>query len=280
MFGNSDPGGYYPDNALYLNNGGTTLTIGSGITVQGQTGNWLRCAWSGTRNWRSSTRASSPAMSSGGTITINAQPFINQGVAQAINGGTLTHQRQFHQHRNLERGGRFCAQISAEAGPMRERSTPPTRTVNLGGTFVLADLGSFNASGRLRQPDRHARQHRTHLLLNGTDNTWVLKGGTIVRRQRHDDQRGVLHCQRQRDVGRGDGQRGVGRGQHLQRGESDGDQRVDVERDGAGGQSDQRQLVWGNQFCGQPDWAATGRWCLASNGRFATRCGWSTAARR
>ena len=38
---------------------------------------------------------------SGGTITINAQPFSNQGLAQGINGGTLTLHRHVEQQRDF-----------------------------------------------------------------------------------------------------------------------------------------------------------------------------------
>ena len=78
-------------NALRVANGGTTLTIGSGMTVRGKTGQigYAASPWGGATNVAVVNQGTISADVSGGTITINAQPFSNLGLAQALNGGTL-----------------------------------------------------------------------------------------------------------------------------------------------------------------------------------------------
>ena len=89
VFGNNDyccPR-YY--NSLWLSSVGTTLTIGSGITIEGQNGvvgynPW----WGGPQNVSVVNQGVISADVSGGTIVVNAQPFTNQGVVQSP-AGTL-----------------------------------------------------------------------------------------------------------------------------------------------------------------------------------------------
>ncbi|MGO9199269.1 MAG: Ig-like domain-containing protein [Limisphaerales bacterium] len=84
-------GGLGYGNALYLAHGGTTLTIGPGITVRGQAGaiGAAAYAWNGPANVALINQGTIAADVSSGTITINAQPFTNDGLAEALNGGTL-----------------------------------------------------------------------------------------------------------------------------------------------------------------------------------------------
>src|SRR5208282_4995491 len=71
-------------NALRLVNGGTTLTIGSGITVEGQNGTiGYSSAWGGPQNVSVVNQGVISADVSGGTISIEAQPFSNQGTLTA-----------------------------------------------------------------------------------------------------------------------------------------------------------------------------------------------------
>ena len=69
-------------------------------------------------------------------------------------------------------------------------------------------------------------------MLNGSTNTLTLQGGTILGGSVTTNGASLIVKER-RDVERGDGERGAGRGQQRKLGEFDGDQRVGVERDGA-----------------------------------------------
>ena len=73
---------YYGNNynALLLANAGTTLTIGPGITIRGQNGTiGYSSAWGGPQNVSVINQGTISCDVSGGTIGIDAQPFVNQG---------------------------------------------------------------------------------------------------------------------------------------------------------------------------------------------------------
>src|ERR1017187_9545618 len=72
--------------------------------------------------------------------------------------------------------------------------------------------------------------------------------GRHVGNSYRDDDKRYFTGGQQRNLERGGGERGAGRGQHLQRGKPDGNQRAGVEWDGVGGASEQRQL-WSDLFC-------------------------------
>ena len=74
-------------NALRLADGGTTLTIGSGITVEGQNGTiGYSSAWGGPQNVSVVNQGVISADVSGGTISIEAEPFDNNGTLAATLG--------------------------------------------------------------------------------------------------------------------------------------------------------------------------------------------------
>jgi hypothetical protein len=75
--------GDHPYSALYLANAGTALTIGSGITVRGQNGTIGQAGypWGSPANVSVINQGVISCDVSGGTITINAQPFSNLGLA-------------------------------------------------------------------------------------------------------------------------------------------------------------------------------------------------------
>jgi len=96
VFGGSNPWGTGSANALFLANGGTTLVIGPGITVRGQNGTIgaTGSPWGSPANVSVVSQGTISADVSGGRITINAQPFSNQGLVESplgtLNlGGTL-----------------------------------------------------------------------------------------------------------------------------------------------------------------------------------------------
>ncbi len=178
VFGN---GSGYWGNALLLANDGTTLVIGSGITVRGQNG----VIGSGAGYWvggpASVSLVNQGTVScdvSGGTITVNAQPFSNQGLAQGVNGGTLTLSGGFSNAgvlsvgagSGLNFGGSWVntGMINATNG-----------TVNLGGAFSLADLGEFNRSGGVVYVSGTLDNTNAMLALSDAAVPWVLRGGAV-----------------------------------------------------------------------------------------------------
>jgi RHS repeat-associated protein len=80
-------------NVLWLDYAGTTLTIGSGITVRGQNGGigaWTGYPLEGPANVSVINQGTISADVAGGQITINAQPFSNQGNVAVSAGATLS----------------------------------------------------------------------------------------------------------------------------------------------------------------------------------------------
>src|SRR5207244_2511619 len=98
----------------YLYANGTTLTIGSGITVQGPSG---RLIGSTIIN-----QGTIHANAAGSGIVINPNTWTNQGTIQASNGGSMS----------LISTWVDAGAIVANGG-----------TVNLGGAFTLASQASF-----------------------------------------------------------------------------------------------------------------------------------------
>jgi hypothetical protein len=155
IFGNN---GNYDYNALRVLNGNTTLTIGSGITVRGQNGAIGDATDYGdaVANVGVVNQGTIQADVSGGTITINAEPFSNAGVAQAINGGTLT----------LENLWSSSGQLNVGASSV----------LNLDGSFTGASLSRVSqTNGTINLPGMVNNSSNT-LVLAGA---WVLDGGTI-----------------------------------------------------------------------------------------------------
>ncbi len=89
VFGN-ETYGFITANALRLPIGGTTLTIGEGITVRGQNGFvGYSGYYVGPQNVSVVNQGTISAEVAGGIISINAQPFSNQGVVESAAGTLL-----------------------------------------------------------------------------------------------------------------------------------------------------------------------------------------------
>jgi hypothetical protein len=82
MFGNNG------NNALWLFYNGTALTIGPGIAVGGKTGflGYNGGAWGAAQNVSVINQGTISANVNGGTITVDAQPFVNSGILEATTG--------------------------------------------------------------------------------------------------------------------------------------------------------------------------------------------------
>jgi hypothetical protein len=141
--------------ALYLATSGTTLVIGSGIIVREQAG----VIGSGAADVSVVNQGMISANVSGGGITINAQPFTNQGLAQGINGGVLVLQGAW------SNGGT----LGASGG-----------VLNLGGSFSWAGLGNVNGTNGTVYLSGALNNTNATLTLSADNGEWVLNGGTIA----------------------------------------------------------------------------------------------------
>ena len=148
---------YY--NALRLVNAETTLTLGLGITVRGENGEigYSTRSYGGPQNVGVINQGTISADVSGGTVTVNAEPFTNQGLAQAVNGGTLAiNDTWSNSGRLVENNGTvYLGGVTFSNGG----------TINVtNGTFYLT--GTINNTNNV-------------IALNGTNGSWVLAGGVI-----------------------------------------------------------------------------------------------------
>jgi hypothetical protein len=146
-------------NALPLLYAGTTLTIGPGITVEGQTGTIGGAAypWASPANVTVINQGTISANVSGGLITVNAQPFENQGLAQATNGGSLT----------LNGAWNNSGSLIASGG-----------NINLQGNFALTNVGAVSqTNGQIYVTGTFTNTGA--LTLNAASGSWVF-GGTIL----------------------------------------------------------------------------------------------------
>ena len=178
VFGNQSGDTY---NALRLADGGTTLTIGSGMTVEGQNGTiGYSSVYGGPENVSVVNQGLISADVSGGTISIQAQPFINEALAQGTNGGSLTiNVLQNNPGATLIMNGAGSLSLSGvwtNAGAINATNV----TVNLGGDFTLADLGAFTRSGGTVNLTGVLTNTGTTLVLNAASGSWVLDGGTVL----------------------------------------------------------------------------------------------------
>jgi hypothetical protein len=174
VFGGGANGAY---NALRVSAAGATLTIGPGITVRGETGGiGFVQAWGGPPNVGLINQGTISADVSGGNITVNGQPFENQGTVRAINGGQVTLVNL------LNRAGASVAATGASlsfsgtwtnAGSISATDS----AVTLGGSFQFLSGGTFQRSGgALNQPGMLDNTGNT-LHLDATTGSLRLTGG-------------------------------------------------------------------------------------------------------
>ncbi len=126
-------------NALRLANSGTTLVIGSGITVRGQNGTLgYTGSYGGPQDVSVVNQGTISADVSGGKITIDGQPFSNQGVVES-----------------------------------------PAGTLNLAGTLGPGGLGNIESGNGLLILSGMLTNTGETLVLDGATNMLTLSGGTI-----------------------------------------------------------------------------------------------------
>ena len=174
----------YSWNALWLASGGTTLTIGPGITIEGQNGMiGYASAWPGSASNVAVVNQGTIAETvSGGTISVAGSSLLNQGViSEDIGGGTIN----FASSSLLNEGVISAAASGGAIGFAGNWTNAGTVnvtnvTVTLGGTFTTTNLGVFNRSGGTVYLTGTLINTNTTLSLNALGGSWVLDGGTIV----------------------------------------------------------------------------------------------------
>ena len=129
-----------------------TLTIGSGITIEGQDGTI------GNSSLPLINQGTIAANVSGGRISISGAGWSNSGTLEAENGGTL-----------------YLNGTWTNSGTVTVGSGS---SMYLGGTFSLGAGSSFGGTGTLELTGTLDNAGTT-LDLNGTGLSWYLDGGTI-----------------------------------------------------------------------------------------------------
>ena len=173
------------NNIIYAegNNGNipATLTIGSGISIQAKNG-----ALTGYFSIDSIINNGTISVASGGAFSISGggSPafFANGGMIQTT-AGTLSIQGPF----TNQAGGSITATNSllnlgsgagtwSNAGVLSEINS----AVDLGGSFTVAGLGTFNRTGGTVNLTGNINATGTALALNPTTGSWNLNGGTVT----------------------------------------------------------------------------------------------------
>jgi RHS repeat-associated protein len=173
--------GMHPWNAMLVADGGTTLTIGSGITIHGQYGTigyWAGYPYYSPGNVGVINLGTISA-DDGGTITVTADPFVNQGVAQAINGGTLT----------LDDNWSSSGSLAANGGTLNLNGTWSNGgsldvrndgVANWSGTVEGGQLGTFSGTNGTVNVSGVVNNTGTNIVVDGRYFSLTLNGGTIL----------------------------------------------------------------------------------------------------
>ena len=179
--------GTTPDDLLQVGpTAGSHLTIGPNILLRGTSGTvGYRNGFPGSADVTFTNQGTIRADTPGGAITVNGSGWTNAGTLEATGGGSL----------NL-----FS---TAAAGPAWTSATPLTvvgggtldlrgpgwstagitatgSTVNLGGSFAAADLGTFNRTGGTVNLTGTLANAGQTLALDATSGSWQLATGGVI----------------------------------------------------------------------------------------------------
>ena len=176
-----DNGGTVTLNNSYLGvSGNMDLTLGATMNVQGR-------GWIGSDLWfagdgRISNLGTITANQSGQTLTINPDQFTNTGNVRATNGSTLSVAAPNWTNQS---GGLLAAEANSVltlGGNWSNQGniSIDNATLNLGGNFTTADIGSFNRMGNSTINVTGNWDHNgASFTLDGTTGDFVLNGGNI-----------------------------------------------------------------------------------------------------
>ena len=175
--------------------GAATLTIGANITIEGSQNGQVLGYYSPDKLINQGTILSETAAR---TITVNATSGVtNQGTIQAISGGSLTIANMVNAASvSISGGGTLSLEVMyANTGVVSAVNstltlnyswnnatgtiTASNSTVNLGGNFTTAGLGTFNRTGGTVNLSGTLTNTGTTLNLDATTGSLNLSGGTI-----------------------------------------------------------------------------------------------------
>jgi hypothetical protein len=139
-------------NNLMQVNAGATLTLGPDLTVRGSSGTLGNA---GTVINQGTIAADTAR----GTLTVSGSGWSNAGTLEALNGATL-----------------ILTSNWSNIGLISETDA----TLNLGGTFTTAGLGTYSRSGGTINLTGTLDNTSSTVALDDTTGPWNLRGGTLV----------------------------------------------------------------------------------------------------
>ncbi len=205
-------------NALRLTAGGTTLTLGTNVMVEGaygQVGSSYYYCFGGPQNVSLINQGTIAANVSGGTIYVEGSPVVNSGSMIQTNGGsldidylpdvtgltigtggTLTLNGNYDINQTISALGTTLTLngnwtnsgvLTVVNGTLNLNGvwtnlgtiSVDNTSANLGGSFTLAALGTFNRVGGAVYLTGTLDNTNTTLSLNGIDDSWILYGGEV-----------------------------------------------------------------------------------------------------
>jgi hypothetical protein len=157
---------------------GTTLTLGPAMVVRGKSGGIRESAF-GTVKLINQGLILADGAGPSGPLTLILTQFENMGTVECKNGGSIT---------IFQGDSRNTGQINATSGARLTLNgtwhnlgtiSANEATVNLGGTFTLADLGTFNRSGGTVNVTGVLDLGGQTLALDATTGPWRIENGTL-----------------------------------------------------------------------------------------------------
>jgi hypothetical protein len=159
---------------------GSVLTIGPNVTVHGSNG------YIGQDEGLTSSLVVQGAIradTAGTSITVNATNWRSSGILQASSGGNLALAGSWTSSGSISIAGGGTLSLNGSSWSNTGTITATDSTVNLGDSFTLASLGTFQRSGGTVNLTGNLDNTGTTLALDDNTGPWQLMGGTINRGQ-------------------------------------------------------------------------------------------------
>jgi hypothetical protein len=160
---------------------GSSLTIGPGVTVRGHTGAvGYSIYWLGPTDVTFTNQGTIQADTTGGTISLGGNNWTNTGTVEATGGGSLNLTAPANGWASttpvtIDGGGSLTLGGTGWTTP---GITLTDSTLNLGGTFTRADLGTLTRTGGT--VNITGTLDNNTLALDATTGPWQLSGGTLA----------------------------------------------------------------------------------------------------
>ncbi|MBI3417533.1 MAG: Ig-like domain-containing protein [Verrucomicrobia bacterium] len=151
----------------------TTLTLGPAVVVRGRTGQVLG---SGTLINQGLISADVTR----GTLAIDTGRFTNLGTSECKNGASLSIRATTWNNAGVINATGAGALTLTDAWTNTGSINADGATVNLGGSFTLAQLGAFKRTDGTVNLSGLLNLTGDTLALNATTGSWIINGGTIL----------------------------------------------------------------------------------------------------